>query len=48
MKPRVKYTTNRKYRDFVDVEEDQKTVKKSILLKKKKGFLAKLKNLFKK
>ena len=44
----MKYTTDRKYRDFfINEEEDQTKVKKSILIPKRKGFFQKIKEIFK-
>jgi len=43
----MKYTTNRKYRDFVEVEPTKKIIKKKSVLRKEKSFLDKIKDFFK-
>lgn len=44
---KAKYTNNRKYRDFIDEEEETFPKKRSILLKKKKSILQKVIAFFK-
>lgn len=44
----MKYTNDRKYRDFLEVETTETLpVKKSILIRKKRSFLDKIKGFFK-
>lgn len=48
MKNKVKYTTNRNYRDFKYIEEEESTpIKRPILLKKNKSILEKIVDAFK-
>jgi hypothetical protein len=44
----VKYTTNRKYRDLVDEEDEGIKPVRSVLLNRKKTIWKKIKNFFKK